>query len=966
MDPFPALNERPRDWSGAIVQPFRQKAATRIKPDEPRAGPCALADLEARLRDKDQEINALWSQVQSLRAQLSAITSSRAYRCAALLNRIGRRLVPPATRRETMLRLACRTVQVATREGPSGVARKALEKLLASLRRRRLRIAPKATRAANGAGAFQPGLVSVILPVYNQADLLPEAIESVLKQDYPLFELIVVNDGSRDGALTVLERYYRHPRIRILTQANQKLPTALNNGFDLAQGEFWTWTSADNLMEPSQLSRLVDYLRRHPEADMVYADYLAIDDRGEPLTDPTWRPQNRRPSYSPEVRLPHSTQLLNSVQDNFIGACFLYRGQVGQVIGEYDAQLLGVEDYDYWMRVNRLFTIQHLDSEELLYRYRVHDNSMTAQARELGIYERGKRLMAHEGERASSYQQPWQICVDPAVAAWLVSVDTRPHQVIPCTPGAALPGSAAKRMLLAAPQFLSGLPSDAAFDAIVAWVDGLPSSAYEGGIRLAQRAALCLTTSRELAQSAALCHDRVITVDGPAEGLRVALAFAKGHAFSKRPSASSNSPEANAGRQPAEAFRPANRPLRVLVQVDCFGQGGLEQVVLDLLSGLRKAGAWVTLLAAHEDRLPPKVTGQADRVAYLPATSRENAYRELLAKEKIDLVSSHYSLFGAGIVHELGVPFVQTVQNTYVWLTPAQIEEHRRADPFTTAYICVSPEVARYSDLKLGLSEDKMLVLANGVSADLGDLNHSGSRRRLRAELGIPTEAFAFLNAASIYPPKAQRCALRALRQVHDAGHDAWLIFLGGVFDATYHQDLLREVNRLRLNERVLFAGHRDDVAAFHAAADAFVLPSFWEGSSLALAEAVLAGLPAVVSRVGSADEFAGIAGITRVEPPFASILDIDHRCLKRLLNADHDDYVERLAHAMINVCVRPVRPVLSPRERRALDRDTIIASYHRLFLWLAQGGQPAACRAGLRHGAWSEEPEALNVGRAA
>ena len=945
------------------MQLSRQIPVGKLPLDRQSADARARDDLGACLREKDEEINALWCEVQALRAQLTAITSGRTYRCADLLTKACRVLVPPGTCRETALRLACRSFHVARNEGVSAVAQKLLHKLSTFFQRRRLRIRPQTRTVTSSAGVFRPGLVSVVLPVYNQADLLPAAIDSVLKQHYPLFELIVVNDGSRDDVETVLERYYRHPRVRILIQANQKLPAALNSGFDVAQGEFWTWTSADNLMEPGQLSRLVDFLRRHPEADMVYGDYLAIDDRGQPLADPAWRPQNRRPPYSPEVHLPHSTRLLNSVQDNFIGACFLYRAQAGQVVGEYDPRLLGVEDYDYWMRLNRLFTIQHLDSDEILYRYRVHDNSMSARAGELGIYDRGTRLMAHEADRTAFYNEPWRIYVDDAVAGWLKSEDTRPHQIMPWTPGAPLAEPGSKRLLLAAPASLGEtLGSGRPLDTVIAWIDGPLSAAYEGGLHLAQRASLCLTTSIELAQRAALCNSRVATVASAAEGWRVALAFANAHAFYERTRLS----EADSGgiwtRQAADAYRLANRPLRVLVQLDRFGQGGLEQVVLDLLSGLRKAGAWVALLALHEETLPPKVSRQTDRVLRLSSDDKESAYREMLVREQIDLVSSHYSLFGARVAHDLNVPFVQTVQNTYVWLTPAQIEEHRRADPFTTAYVCVSPEVARYSDLKLQLSVDKMVVLTNGVAGECFRQASPESRGRLRAELGIPPEAFVFLNVASIYPPKAQRCAVQALRHMHDAGHDAWLILLGGVFDSAYHQSLVREIDHLRLGKRVIFAGRREDVAALHRAADAFVLPSFWEGASLALAEAVFAGLPTIVSRVGSADEFAGIDGIIRVDPPFASILDLDHRSLPTLLRGDHPDYVRRLAQAMIQVRLRPIRPVLKPIEQQALDRETIVGKYFRLFSWLAQGGQPAAGRTWLRgvcgagREAWSAE----------
>ncbi|HZN69355.1 MAG TPA: methyltransferase domain-containing protein, partial [Tepidisphaeraceae bacterium] len=191
----------------------------------------------------------------------------------------------------------------------------------------------EAVRTYHGGGraAEVPGLVSVVLPVYNQAGLLRESIESVLAQTYPHFELIVVNDGSTDGVERVLHEYAGHPKVRLLTQRNQNLPKALSNGFDFARGEYWTWTSADNLMHPDQLARMGEFLRGHPDAAMVYADYLAIDDRGQPLRDPSFRPHNRRSPESPEIHLPRSTTELNTVKDNFIGACFMYRASAGRV-----------------------------------------------------------------------------------------------------------------------------------------------------------------------------------------------------------------------------------------------------------------------------------------------------------------------------------------------------------------------------------------------------------------------------------------------------------------------------------------------------------------------------------------------------------------------------------------------------------------------------------------------------------
>ena len=127
-------------------------------------------------------------------------------------------------------------------------------------------------------------LISVILPVYNQSDLIHESIESVIAQTYRNWELIIVNDGSTDGLEEAVKPYLSDKRIRCLTQKNQRLPKALSNGFDFASGELITWTSADNNMRPAMLARLASFLNNHPDVDMVYADYMVIDDRGKPFT----------------------------------------------------------------------------------------------------------------------------------------------------------------------------------------------------------------------------------------------------------------------------------------------------------------------------------------------------------------------------------------------------------------------------------------------------------------------------------------------------------------------------------------------------------------------------------------------------------------------------------------------------------------------------------------------------------
>ncbi len=224
---------------------------------------------------------------------------------------------------------------------------------------------------------LSPGLVSVVLPVYNQAEYLQAAIESVLRQSYIPIELIIVNDGSTDEAESVLCHYLGAPGIHILKQSHLGLPKALSTGFDHAKGEFWTWTSADNLMEPRMLEVLVGMLQENPDVGMVYADYQLIDQHGAAYTEPFWRAHNRPDPASGEVRLPRSAATLQLFRDNFIGPCFLYWGWLGRQVGQYH-EPLGFEDYNYWLRIKQHAEIIHVGIDDILYKYRVHSNCLSA------------------------------------------------------------------------------------------------------------------------------------------------------------------------------------------------------------------------------------------------------------------------------------------------------------------------------------------------------------------------------------------------------------------------------------------------------------------------------------------------------------------------------------------------------------------------------------------------------------
>lgn len=222
-------------------------------------------------------------------------------------------------------------------------------------------------------------LISVVLPVFNQADYLGEAIASVLNAASS-FELIIVNDGSTDNRVNaVLADYIADSRIRIITQENQGIAAALNRGFADARGEFFTWTSADNRYKRGALKKLAAFLRDHKSVAMVYANVSLIDEHGRPLHNSIYRQNDQCPRGSNILCLPRCTETLTEFHDNFINACFLYRRDIAGKVGGYDSARRGYEDFDYWLRITNHGPIVHLDSDEALYDYRLHHESLTSE-----------------------------------------------------------------------------------------------------------------------------------------------------------------------------------------------------------------------------------------------------------------------------------------------------------------------------------------------------------------------------------------------------------------------------------------------------------------------------------------------------------------------------------------------------------------------------------------------------------
>src|SRR5215469_4305509 len=128
---------------------------------------------------------------------------------------------------------------------------------------------------------MQQPLVSIVTPCLNAARFIEETIQSVLAQDYPAIEYIVMDGGSNDGTLDILKRY--QGRLRWLSAKDKGQADAVNRGFALTQGEIFAFLNADDTYLPGAVALAVEGFARKPEPAVVYGDAWYVDETGKRL-----------------------------------------------------------------------------------------------------------------------------------------------------------------------------------------------------------------------------------------------------------------------------------------------------------------------------------------------------------------------------------------------------------------------------------------------------------------------------------------------------------------------------------------------------------------------------------------------------------------------------------------------------------------------------------------------------------
>jgi glycosyltransferase involved in cell wall biosynthesis len=203
--------------------------------------------------------------------------------------------------------------------------------------------------------------VSIIIPAYNAMTYLPETVDSVLKQTYNDFEVIVVNDSSTDETEQWVSQI-ADSRVKLISQENQGAAGARNNGIGHAQGEYIAFLDADDLWEPTKIEKQVHSLDSNPEVGLVYTWVACIDEKGK-SKGKMWK--NDIEGNVWEKLIEH-----NIVE---CGSVAMVRRCCFKTLGMFDQNIRFAEDWEMWIRVATSYTFAVI-KKPLVY-YRDHRNN---------------------------------------------------------------------------------------------------------------------------------------------------------------------------------------------------------------------------------------------------------------------------------------------------------------------------------------------------------------------------------------------------------------------------------------------------------------------------------------------------------------------------------------------------------------------------------------------------------------
>lgn len=203
-------------------------------------------------------------------------------------------------------------------------------------------------------------LISIVTPSYNQARYIEQTIKSVLSQDYPRIEYLIVDGGSTDGSQNIIKKYEDKLGWWV-SEKDRGQTDAINKGFARARGDVLAWINSDDTYEPGAVTAAVAYLRDHPEVGMVYGDCNFINESGKVIG----RFNSAQTNY----------RLLRRGYAHIAQQTMFFRADLWKQVGPLDPSFYFAMDYDLWTRIAARTEIKYVP--QTWANFRLHSSGKT-------------------------------------------------------------------------------------------------------------------------------------------------------------------------------------------------------------------------------------------------------------------------------------------------------------------------------------------------------------------------------------------------------------------------------------------------------------------------------------------------------------------------------------------------------------------------------------------------------------
>lgn len=204
--------------------------------------------------------------------------------------------------------------------------------------------------------------ISIITPSYNQGKFIEETIRSVLLQDYPDIEYIIIDGGSSDETIDIIKKY--EPWISFwISECDNGQSDAINKGWMMAKGDIIAYLNSDDIFAPDCLNKISNYFIDHPEVDLIYGDAEIIDENSEFIHYFKSLPFDIKKLIFRDMSIPQPTMF--------------FRRKLFEKIGYLDVSLHYTMDFDFWLRTALKFNIQYIPKNLASMRYHINTKTHT-------------------------------------------------------------------------------------------------------------------------------------------------------------------------------------------------------------------------------------------------------------------------------------------------------------------------------------------------------------------------------------------------------------------------------------------------------------------------------------------------------------------------------------------------------------------------------------------------------------